>query len=153
VLAQIKDSAPRMPVVVITAHGTLDNAVTARKRGAAAYLVKPLDLAEVQETLRHALSAVPGEARALAPASMLVGAAPALQRSFGEIAQASAPDAPVLVSGPTGTGKTHAARVIHQQGARREGPFITLHCSALPEALLEAELFGHERGAFTGATA
>jgi DNA-binding NtrC family response regulator len=153
VLAQIKDSAPRMPVVVITAHGTLDNAVTARKRGAAAYLVKPLDLAEVQETLRHALSAVPGEARALAPASMLVGAAPALQRSFGEIAHACASDAPVLVSGPTGTGKTHAARVIHQQGARREGPFITLHCSALPEALLEAELFGHERGAFTGATA
>jgi DNA-binding NtrC family response regulator len=152
VLAEIKDRAPRMPVIVITAHGTLDNAVTARKRGAAAYLVKPLDLAEVQETLRHALAAAPGEARALAPAAMLVGAAPALQRSFSEIAHACASDAPVLVSGPTGTGKTHAARVIHQQSGRREGPFVTLHCSALPEALLEAELFGHERGAFTGAT-
>jgi DNA-binding NtrC family response regulator len=153
VLAELRERAPRMPVIIITAHGSLDNAVTARKRGAMAYLVKPLDLAEVQETLRHALASAPSEAPAPAPATMLVGAAPALQRSFGEIAHACASEAPVLISGPTGTGKTHTARIIHQHGARRDGPFIALHCSALPEGLLEAELFGHERGAFTGATA
>lgn len=95
-------------------------------------LVKPLDLAEVQETVRQALASFPVEAPTRAPAAMLVGAAPALQRSFGEIAHACASEAPVLISGPTGTGKTHAARIIHQQGARRDGPFITLHCSALP---------------------
>jgi DNA-binding NtrC family response regulator len=153
VLKELKERAPRLPVIVITAHGSLDNAVIARKRGAAAYLVKPLDLAEVQETLRQALASVPSETPASAPATMLVGAAPALQRTFGEIAHACASEAPVLISGPTGTGKTHAARIIHQQSSRRDGPFVTLHCSALPEALLETELFGHERGAFTGATA
>lgn len=153
VLAELRERAPRMPVIIITAHGSLDNAVIARKRGAAAYLVKPLDLGEVQETLRQALATVPAEVSTPLPSAMLVGAAPALQRTFGEIAHACASEAPVLISGPTGTGKTHAARIIHQQGVRRDAPFVTLHCGALPEALLEAELFGYERGAFTGATA
>ena len=152
VLAAIREHAPGTPVVVVTAHGSLDNAVLARKRGAAAYLVKPLDLGEVQETLRQALSVSVGVVAKAAP-TLLVGASPALQRSFAEIAHACASGAPVLITGPTGTGKTHTARIIHAQGARRDGPFVTLHCSALPETLLEAELFGHERGAFTGATA
>lgn len=151
VMTTIKERAPRLPVIVITAHGSLENAVTARKRGAVAYLVKPLDLAEVHEALRQALQSVPAEP-ALAPsAAMLLGAAPAMQRSFTEIAHACASEAPVLISGPTGTGKTHTARIIHQQSARRDGPFVALHCSALPEGLLEAELFGYEKGAFTGA--
>jgi DNA-binding NtrC family response regulator len=82
---------------------------------------------------------------------LLVGAAPALQRSFVEIAHACTSEAPVLITGPTGTGKTLTARVIHEQSARRNAPFVTLYCSALPEQLLESELFGYEKGAFTGA--
>jgi DNA-binding NtrC family response regulator len=151
VLAAIRERAPRVPVVIVTAHGSLDNAVLARKRGAAAYLVKPLDLGEVQESLRQALSTRGPVAAPSAP-TLLVGASSALQRSFAEIAHACTSEAPVLITGPTGTGKTHTARIIHAQSARRDGPFVTLHCSAFPEALLEAELFGHERGAFTGAT-
>ena len=152
VLAKIRVQAPATPVVIVTAHGNLDNAVAARKLGAAAYLVKPLELAEVQDTLREALRAAP--AAAPAPASaLLIGAAPSMQRSFAEIAHACASDAPVLLTGPTGTGKTHTAKIIHAQSTRRDGPFVVLHCGALPEALLETELFGHEKGAFTGAGA
>ncbi|MEA3211223.1 MAG: two-component system, NtrC family, response regulator AtoC [Chthoniobacter sp.] len=154
VLEQMRQRAPKLPALIITAHGNLDNAVAAKKLGAAAYLVKPLDLRDVQETLRQLLSvepvpvATPGEAL-----SLLIGAAPALQRTFVEIAHACSTEAPVLITGPTGTGKTLTARVIHANSARRDAPFVTLHCSALPEQLLEAELFGHEKGAFTGAAA
>ena len=152
VLAQLRQRAPGLPALIITAHGNLDNAVAARKLGAAAYLVKPLDLHEVQETIRQLADSAPA-----APAppreapSLLVGAAPAMQRCFVEIAHACTSDAPVLITGPTGTGKTLAARVIHTNSSRREAPFITLQCAALPEQLLESELFGHEKGSFTGA--
>ena len=152
VLERMRERAPQLPALIITAHANLENAVAAKKLGAAAYLVKPLDLHEVQETLRQLLSATPpapvppGDALAL-----LVGAAPAMQRTFVEIAHACATDAPVLITGPTGTGKTLTARVIHANCERRDAPFVTLHCSALPETLLESELFGHEKNAFTGA--
>ncbi|MES2569340.1 MAG: sigma-54 dependent transcriptional regulator [Verrucomicrobiota bacterium] len=154
VLERIRRERPALPIIIITAHGTLDNAVAAKRLGAAAYLLKPLELQEVQETVREVLSA----AAPIAPVrpesfAMLVGAAPAMQRSFVEVAHACASDVPVLITGPTGTGKTLTARVIHSNGARRAAPFVTLHCSALPEALLEAELFGHEKNAFTGAGA
>ncbi len=154
VLEQMRARVPQLPALIITAHANLDNAVAAKKLGAAAYLVKPLDLHEVQETLRQLLGAAPP-----APApprdalALLVGATPAMQRSFVEIANACATDAPVLITGPTGTGKTLTARVIHANGARRAAPFVTLHCSALPETLLESELFGHEKNSFTGAGA
>jgi DNA-binding NtrC family response regulator len=153
VLTEIRKRDPDLPVIIITAHGNLPNAVAAKRLGASAYLLKPLDLREVQETLRQVMSAPPKEA---VPASrdalgLLVGSAPALQRSFVEIAHACTSDAPVLITGPTGTGKTLTARVIHEQSARRDAPFVTLYCSALPEPLLESELFGYEKGAFTGA--
>jgi DNA-binding NtrC family response regulator len=152
VLKQIRQRAPGLPALIITAHGNLDNAVAAKKLGAAGYLVKPLDLHEVQETIRQLASAAYAPpASAQTPPSLLIGAAPAMQRCFVEIAHACTSDAPVLISGPTGTGKTLAARVIHTNGVRSEAPFVTLHCSALPEHLLESELFGHEKGAFTGA--
>lgn len=152
VLEQIRQRAPDLPALIITAHGNLDNAVAARKLGAEAYLVKPLDLRDVQETLRQLLATKPAPAPLPREAlSQLVGAAPVLQRTFIEIAHACTSEAPVLITGPTGTGKTLAARVIHANSARRAAPFVTLHCSALPEQLLEAELFGHEKGAFTGA--
>jgi DNA-binding NtrC family response regulator len=152
VLKEIRQRAPGLPSLIITAHGNLDNAVAAKKLGAAGYLVKPLDLHEVQETIRQLASASFAPAASMqTPPSLLIGAAPAMQRCFVEIAHACTSDAPVLVSGPTGTGKTLAARVIHTNGARSEAPFVTLHCSALPEHLLESELFGHEKGSFTGA--
>ncbi len=154
VLEQMRARVPQLPALIITAHANLDNAVAAKKLGAAAYLVKPLDLHEVQETLRQLLSATPPPPAPPRDAlALLVGAAPAMQRSFVEIANACATDAPVLITGPTGTGKTLTARVIHANGARREAPFVTLHCSALPETLLESELFGHEKNSFTGAGA
>jgi DNA-binding NtrC family response regulator len=154
VLAKLRERGAHVPVIIITAHANLPNALAAKRLGAAAYLIKPLDLREVQDTLREVLSApaAPAPARD-AVTSALVGSAPALQQSFVEIAHACASDAPVLISGPTGTGKTLTARVIHDQGARRAAPFVTLHCSALPEPLLESELFGYEKGAFTGALA
>lgn len=152
VLKQIRQQAPQLPALIITAHGNLDNAVAAKKLGSAGYLVKPLDLHEVQETIRQLASTPPVPAApAQSAPSLLIGAAPAMQRTFVEIAHACTSDAPVLISGPTGTGKTLAARVIHTNSPRSDAPFITLHCSALPEQLLESELFGHEKGAFTGA--
>lgn len=152
VLKQLRALAPHCPAVVITAHSNLDNAVAAKQLGAAAYLVKPLDLHDLQETLTQLLS-VTTTPPPLAPVSLsqIVGTSPAIQRSFIDIAHACSTDAPVLITGPTGTGKTLTARVIHTNGPRRDSPFITLHCSALPESLLESELFGHEKNAFTGA--
>jgi DNA-binding NtrC family response regulator len=154
VLTEIRKSDPHLPVVIITAHGNLPNAVAAKRLGAAAYLLKPLDLREVQETLGQVLSTPPRDETGGASRDALgslVGASPALQRSFVEIAHACTSDAPVLITGPTGTGKTLTARIIHEQSTRHGAPFVTLYCSALPEQLLESELFGYEKGAFTGA--
>ncbi len=152
VLERLRALHPSLPVIIITAHGNLENAVAARQRGAAAYMVKPLDLPEVEQTFAEVLTAAPARPSASdEPISLMVGAAPAMQRCFVEIAHACSSEAPVLISGPTGTGKTRTAQVIHANSIRRSGPFVTLHCAALPEPLLETELFGHEKGAFTGA--
>ncbi len=153
VLKSARASAPGVPVIIITAHGNLDNAVAARQLGAAAYLVKPLDLAEVQQTLQQVLAtAVPApQTEPQSARAQMLGSAPAMQRVFLEIAHATTTDAPILLSGPTGSGKTLAARAIHEHSARTAAPFVVLHCAALPEQLLESELFGHEKGAFTGA--
>jgi DNA-binding NtrC family response regulator len=156
VLGEVRQRAIAVPIIVITAHGKLENAIAARKLGAAAYLVKPLDLREVERTLRQVLDAAasPGEMQSDAASdAQLLGSSPAMQRVFLEIAHACTTDAPVLLLGPTGTGKTLAARTIHRHSARKDAPFVTLHCGALQEQLLESELFGHERGAFTGAVA
>jgi DNA-binding NtrC family response regulator len=154
VLQNARATAPHIPVIMITAHGNLDNAVAARQLGAAAYLVKPLDLKDVEETIRQVLSAtaaMPAAEVSKGTGARMLGSSPAMQRVFLEIAHATTSDAPVLLSGPTGAGKTLAARVIHEHSAGAAGPFVTLHCGALPEQLLESELFGHEKGAFTGA--
>jgi len=153
VLERLRSLRPALPVIIITAHGNLENAMAAKQLGAAAYLVKPLDLPEVEQTFSDVLSAIPAPAPSSSaePISLMVGAAPAMQRCFVEIAHACSSEAPVLISGPTGTGKTRTAHVIHSNSIRRGGPFVTLHCAALPEPLLEAELFGYEKGAFTGA--
>ena len=156
-LARIRQHNAALPVLIITAHGSLQNAVEAKKRGASGYLVKPLDLSELESTLRALLqTSSPVEAEAPRPsggteAPLLIGSSPAMQPAFAAIAHACASDAPVLISGPTGIGKSLTARVIHLHSARHTAPFITLSCASLPETLLEAELFGHEKGAFTGA--
>lgn len=153
-LERIRKDKPDLAVLIITAHGNLENAVKAKKLGATGYLIKPLDLHQVQETLTQLLSAAtqsPPAAPVTEAFPLLVGAAPSMQRSFVEIAHACATDAPVLITGPTGTGKTLTARVIHTNSARSDGPFVTLHCSSMPEQLLESELFGYEKNAFTGA--
>ena len=155
-LARIQAHDASIPVLIITAHGNLQNAVQARKGGAAGYLVKPLDLAELQRSLQALLQApAVGEPLPTPPvaegAPLLIGSSPAMQPAFTAIAHACASDAPVLITGPTGIGKSLTARVIHLHSARQQGPFVSLSCASLPESLLEAELFGHEKGAFTGA--
>ncbi len=158
VLETINKNAGRPPVLIITAHGTLDNAVAARQLGADGYLVKPLDLPHLERTIEELLAAAAPADKPLAPAAqtddvsaLLGGAAPTMQPVFVTIAHATVSDAPVLITGPTGTGKSLVARVIHANSPRRQSPFITLLCGALPETLLESELFGHEKNAFTGA--
>jgi DNA-binding NtrC family response regulator len=158
VLQDIRQHDPVLPVLVITAHGHLQNAVEAKKRGASGYLVKPLDLHELEKTMEVLVQgARAGEVRpALLPghsadSPLLIGCAPAMQPAFAAIAHATASDAPVLITGPTGIGKSLAARVIHLHSRRSAGPFVTLSCASLPETLLESEVFGHEKGAFTGA--
>ena len=156
VLQRVKQIAPRLPVLIITAHGTLDNAVGARQLGAAAYLVKPLDLQELKRTMEQLMVSPKAFETALEAGredseTLLGGSSSAMQRAFLAIAHATASDAPALITGPTGVGKTLTARFIHANSQRRQGPFITLVCGALPEPLLESELFGHEKNAFTGA--
>jgi DNA-binding NtrC family response regulator len=157
-LEQIRAHDPSIPVVIVTAHGNLQNAVQARKGGAAAYLVKPLDLAELERTIGPLLQvptpvAMPAPSAAGSAAPLLIGSSPAMQPAFTAIAHACASDAPVLITGPTGIGKSLTAQVIHLHSARQQGPLVTLSCASLPESLLEAELFGHEKGSFTGAQA
>ncbi len=158
VLEKMNRLKPRPPALIITAHGTLQNAVSARKLGAVGYLVKPLDLHDLEKRMRDLL-AQPAESSPrhhLAAAveetgSLLGGAGSEMQRVFIGIAHAANSDAPAILTGPTGTGKTLAAQVIHSNSQRRSGPFVTLLCGAIPQDLLESELFGHEKNAFTGA--
>jgi len=151
-LDELRATDPSLPAAVITAHGTLENAVAARRGGATEYLVKPLRLGDFERALSGMLTAESApEAVPVAGGALLLGTGPAMQRLFLEIARAADARSPVLITGPTGSGKTLVARVVHQNSARAAGPFVTLHCQAFPESLLEAELFGHEKGAFTGA--
>jgi DNA-binding NtrC family response regulator len=160
VLEEMNRQASPPTVLIITAHGNLENALAARHLRASAYLVKPLDLDSLEQTIRQLLASSSSGATAQIggageeneeTAALLAGASPSMQSVFVAIAHATVSDAPVLITGPTGTGKTLAARIIHNNSERRRGPFVTLLCGSLPEHLLESELFGHEKNAFTGA--
>ncbi len=147
-------------VVVMTAFGDVQTAVDAMKRGAADYLTKPINVSELvlvldREMERRRLRRESGALRARLAERYsfenIIGNAPAMQDVFKTVAQVAASRASVLITGESGTGKELIAAAIHQRSQRAKGPFVKLHCAALAESLLESELFGHERGAFTGA--
>ncbi|MHC4956227.1 MAG: sigma-54-dependent transcriptional regulator [Planctomycetota bacterium] len=151
-----------VPVVIITAHGTLENAVEALQKGAFDYLVKPLRSEEipalVQRAVRRAelereVSQLRAQLDARGPAAPLKGTTRSMQSVFKQVATVAISDAGVLIRGESGTGKELVARTIHESSRRSDGPFEPIDCGALPEALVESELFGYEKGAFTGAVA
>lgn len=159
-LAQIKAINPAIPVVIMTAYASVDTAVRALKAGAYDYLTKPFDFDKLKITLQRALehARLRNENRELKtrlqnqnPSDYIVGNSRAIQSLLGTIAQIAPIDATVLISGASGTGKELVASALHTAGPRQKGPFIAVNCAAITETLLESELFGHEKGAFTGA--
>jgi two-component system response regulator AtoC len=144
---------PDMPVVLLTAHGTVPLAVEAMKRGAADFLLKPFDRDEMLFVLRKAMLAAERSGAPLerSAARKLLGASAVMRELDDLIARAGRGTATVLIRGDSGTGKELVARALHDVSPRRAGPFVKLHCAALPDSLLESELFGYEKGAFTGA--
>lgn len=160
-LSAIQHLRPRIgaaPIVVITAFGTLDTAVRAVHEGAFDYLTKPFDLDQAADVLKRAItSCTPAADEIMTTATTgsqagLIGSSPAMQRIFKQIALVAAADVPVLITGESGTGKELVARLLHQHSARRDKPFLPVCLAALNPGLVESELFGHARGAFTGAT-
>ena len=142
-------AASDLPVAVITAYGSAENAVAALKAGAFDYVSKPVGLAQLRSLVRSALSL---PERADAPARQrLIGSCDALVQVRAMIAKLARTQAPVYISGESGSGKELAARLIHENGARRERPFVPVNCGAIPENLMESEFFGYKKGAFTGA--
>jgi len=158
-LADIQEEFPQLPVIVMTAHSDMDSAVSAYDGGAFEYLPKPFDVdevvAQVERAYEHRKSKV-SEKRASAQedasASGIIGSAPAMQAVFRAIGRLSRSNITVMVNGESGTGKELVAKALHQHSLRKEKPFIALNMAAIPKDLLESELFGHEKGAFTGAT-
>ena len=159
VLAHLKDSHPDLPVVVMTAYGTMDTALEAVRQGAFDYIGKPVELAQLRTLLERALhkreasAPVIVQAPALEEAETLVGQSAAMQEIFKLISLLTDNDMTVLVMGETGVGKELVARAIHRHSPRRDRPFISVNCGAIVENLAESELFGHEKGSFTGADA
>ena len=139
-----------LPVAVITAYGSAENAVAALKAGAFDYVSKPVGLEQLRTLIRSALS-LPDDSHPAAAGQELLGESPALQAVREVIAKLARTQAPVYISGESGSGKELAARYIHAHGARREKPFVPVNCGAIPEMLMESEFFGYKKGAFTGA--
>ncbi len=159
-LEELRRLNPQIPVVVMTAFGTIQTAVDAMKRGAADYLTKPIDLDELEVLVarvleRRALISENAELRRLVDQKYrlqgLESANAAMQEAISMAARAAQHDVTVMIRGESGTGKELLARAIHGASPRRGGPFVAINVAALPETLIESELFGHERGAFTGA--
>lgn len=153
-VAWIQENRPQVPVAVITAHGNVESAVRALKLGAFDFVSKPLDLGVLRKLVGSAIKlGTRGDGGAAASGPRLIGRSQVMHQLREMIARVSRSQAPVHIYGESGTGKELVARLIHESGARSEGPFVAVNCGAIPTELMESELFGHKRGSFTGAVA
>src|SRR6186713_1577914 len=153
-LAKVKEKHPGLPVIIMTAFSDLDSAVSAFQGGAFEYLPKPFDLPKAVELIRRAVEESQREEVAeerMAAAPEMLGQAPAMQDVFRAIGRLSQSMVTVMITGESGSGKELVARALHKHSPRANGPFVAINTAAIPKDLLESELFGHERGAFTGA--
>ncbi|MFY7855485.1 MAG: sigma 54-interacting transcriptional regulator, partial [Rubrivivax sp.] len=153
-LAQVKARRPDLPVIIMTAYSDLDSAVSAFQGGAFEYLPKPFDLPKAVELIRRAVEESLRDAgHDVAQTEMpeILGQAPAMQDVFRAIGRLSQSNVTVLITGESGSGKELVARALHKHSPRADGPMVAINTAAIPKDLLESELFGHERGAFTGA--
>lgn len=159
-LAHVRQQFPGLPVILITAHGTVDSAVEALKLGAHDYITKPFDADELHAAVEKALRTERARRRNVQEDPGwkigrgrfdIIGTTPSMQKVYALVEKVAASPTTVLLMGESGTGKELVARALHAQSARKDKPFITINCGAIPEALFESELFGYEKGAFTGA--
>ncbi|MFT5425365.1 MAG: two-component system nitrogen regulation response regulator GlnG [Gammaproteobacteria bacterium] len=155
-LEKLKERVPDIPVIIMTAYSDLDRAVSAFREGAFEYLSKPFDVDEIVGLVERALrekqqGLIESEIMSAGDVSEIIGSAPAMQEVFRAIARLSSSKLSVLITGESGTGKELVAKALHVHSPRAEQPFIALNTAAIPRELLESELFGHEKGAFTGA--
>lgn len=142
---------PQVPVAMITAYGSLDTAINALKAGAFDFLTKPVDLGRLRELVAAALRLRSADGEELPVDSRLLGDSPPMKAMRKQILKLARSQAPVYISGESGSGKELVARLIHEQGSRGEQPFIPVNCGAIPTELMESEFFGHKKGSFTGA--
>jgi two-component system nitrogen regulation response regulator GlnG len=157
-IPRIKKLRPELRIIVMSAQNTLLTAVKATERGAFEYLPKPFDLRELVNVVERALTApnaqaAPSEAEPSDEQLPLIGRSPAMQEIYRVLARLMGTDLTVMITGESGTGKELVARALHDYGKRRAGPFVAINMAAIPRELIESELFGHEKGSFTGATA
>jgi DNA-binding NtrC family response regulator len=152
VLRAARDASPPPPVVVMTAHGSVAAAVEAMKLGAVDFLEKPVEIEDLFRLLRRVAGGAPAEASFAPPgAPPIIGRHPRLRAALRLLERVAPTESTVLLTGESGTGKELFARALHALSPRRDGPFVAVNCAAIPEALIENELFGHQRGAYTGA--
>ena len=160
VLQNIKEANPKLPVIMITAYGTVKMAVETMRMGAYDFLVKPINPDELKITVRNAITnqtlqeevdLLKSQLEEKYEFSNIIGKSSAMQQVFKLIEKVTDSDIPVLIQGQSGIGKELVAKAIHFNGPRKEAPFMDISCAAIPETLLESELFGHEKGAFTSA--
>jgi two-component system nitrogen regulation response regulator GlnG len=157
---RIHEIDPKIPVIFITGHGTMATAIEAMRLGAYEYLLKPLELDQLSDLVERAVeisrlmrvpAVIPDGGQAEEDSDAVLGRCPTMQEVYKAIGRVAPQDVTVLILGESGTGKELVARAIYHYSKRAEGPFLAINCAAIPEALLESELFGHEKGAFTGA--
>jgi DNA-binding NtrC family response regulator len=155
VMRGVRNSSARAAVILLTAYGGVPEAVEAMRHGACDYLVKPVAFEKLELAVEQVLGRAQGDGKGARNDERkepeLIGRSPAWQRALARASQAALADADVLIEAESGTGKELVARFIHRMGVRKAGPFVAVNCAAFPETLLESELFGHARGAFTGA--